>query len=413
MRAEPVHRAEAARRPGSSPRPRCSALIVGFAAQHTIANMVAGVQLAVSQPIRIGDRIELRGDRGPGHRHHPLLHLRRPRRRQLGRDPQPAAGRRHRPQPLDRRHAGLSAAPRSTLCSMTQRNRRRQRRRGGIGEQAAVRRRRRPRRWSRSPRSASPPGSSTSPPTRPRSPPASRSTRAATRPSTPPTAASSASIASDEARTPVSIKRIPRSLQLATVAIEDQRFYEHGGVDPEGDPARRGQGPRSRRSGRGRLDDHPAAGPQPLHLQPRAEPRTQDRRGEAGRSSTPKRHSQQEILGQYLNIASYGTIEGSTAVGVQAASQDLLLAAGLEAEPARRRRCSPACRRRPPNTTRSSTRRRRERGATRCCGKMAKLGYVSHDRGRGGRARAGSASTSPTATSTTASPTSSTTSRTS
>jgi small-conductance mechanosensitive channel len=33
------------------------AAIVGFAAQHTIANMVAGVQLAVSQPIRIGDRI--------------------------------------------------------------------------------------------------------------------------------------------------------------------------------------------------------------------------------------------------------------------------------------------------------------------------------------------------------------------
>lgn len=32
-------------------------LIVGFAAQHTIANMVAGIQLAVSQPFRIGDRI--------------------------------------------------------------------------------------------------------------------------------------------------------------------------------------------------------------------------------------------------------------------------------------------------------------------------------------------------------------------
>jgi small conductance mechanosensitive channel len=32
-------------------------LIVGFAAQHTIGNMVAGVQLAVSQPFRIGDRI--------------------------------------------------------------------------------------------------------------------------------------------------------------------------------------------------------------------------------------------------------------------------------------------------------------------------------------------------------------------
>jgi len=34
------------------------AAIVGFAAQHTIANMVAGVQLAISQPIKIGDRIE-------------------------------------------------------------------------------------------------------------------------------------------------------------------------------------------------------------------------------------------------------------------------------------------------------------------------------------------------------------------
>lgn len=34
------------------------AAIVGFAAQHTLGNMVAGVQLAVSQPIRIGDRVK-------------------------------------------------------------------------------------------------------------------------------------------------------------------------------------------------------------------------------------------------------------------------------------------------------------------------------------------------------------------
>jgi small-conductance mechanosensitive channel len=33
------------------------AAIIGFAAQHTIANMIAGVQLAVSQPIKIGDRV--------------------------------------------------------------------------------------------------------------------------------------------------------------------------------------------------------------------------------------------------------------------------------------------------------------------------------------------------------------------
>jgi small-conductance mechanosensitive channel len=32
--------------------------IVGFAAQHTIANMVAGIQIAIAQPFRIGDTIE-------------------------------------------------------------------------------------------------------------------------------------------------------------------------------------------------------------------------------------------------------------------------------------------------------------------------------------------------------------------
>lgn len=32
-------------------------LIVGFAAQHTIANLVAGVQIGVSQPFKIGDQI--------------------------------------------------------------------------------------------------------------------------------------------------------------------------------------------------------------------------------------------------------------------------------------------------------------------------------------------------------------------
>src|ERR1044072_6372004 len=33
-------------------------LIIGFAAQHTIGNLVAGVQLAVTQPVKIGDQVE-------------------------------------------------------------------------------------------------------------------------------------------------------------------------------------------------------------------------------------------------------------------------------------------------------------------------------------------------------------------
>ena len=39
-------------------------LIVGFAAQHTIGNLVAGVQIAVSQPFRIGDRITFEENEG-------------------------------------------------------------------------------------------------------------------------------------------------------------------------------------------------------------------------------------------------------------------------------------------------------------------------------------------------------------
>ncbi len=39
-------------------------LIVGFAAQHTIANLVAGVQIAVAQPFRIGDRISYEESEG-------------------------------------------------------------------------------------------------------------------------------------------------------------------------------------------------------------------------------------------------------------------------------------------------------------------------------------------------------------
>jgi penicillin-binding protein 1A len=127
-------------------------------------------------------------------------------------------------------------------------------------------------------------------------------------------------IASDEARAPVSIKRIPKSLQLATVAIEDKRFYEHGGLDYEG-------------IARAALKDLEAGeaveGGSTITQQLVrnlciANPQQNlERKIVEAKLATEyaKRHSRQEILGSYLNIASYGTIEGSTAVGVQAASR--------------------------------------------------------------------------------------------
>jgi small-conductance mechanosensitive channel len=38
--------------------------VVGFAAQRTLANVIAGIQIAVSQPIRIGDRLSFEGCEG-------------------------------------------------------------------------------------------------------------------------------------------------------------------------------------------------------------------------------------------------------------------------------------------------------------------------------------------------------------
>jgi len=127
-------------------------------------------------------------------------------------------------------------------------------------------------------------------------------------------------VASDEARAPVSIDRVPQSLRHATVAIEDQRFYEHGGIDPEG-------------IARAALEDLEAGKPveggstitqQLVRQLCIAHPaRTLERKIVEAKLAIEyaDRHSKREILGQYLNTASYGTVEGSTVVGVGAAAR--------------------------------------------------------------------------------------------
>ena len=41
-----------------------SGIIVGFAAQGTLGNAIAGLTISIAQPIRLGDDVELRGERG-------------------------------------------------------------------------------------------------------------------------------------------------------------------------------------------------------------------------------------------------------------------------------------------------------------------------------------------------------------
>ena len=40
------------------------AIVVGFAAQRTLSNVIAGLLIALSQPLRIGDRVEVDGHEG-------------------------------------------------------------------------------------------------------------------------------------------------------------------------------------------------------------------------------------------------------------------------------------------------------------------------------------------------------------
>jgi penicillin-binding protein 1A len=127
-------------------------------------------------------------------------------------------------------------------------------------------------------------------------------------------------IDSDEARAPVSIERIPKQLQLATVSIEDQRFYEHGGIDPEG-IARAAL----KNLEAGKTVEGGSTITQQLvrNLCIHNPKRDLERKIIEAKLAIEyaQRHSRVEILDQYLNTASYGTVEGATAIGVQAASK--------------------------------------------------------------------------------------------
>ena len=127
-------------------------------------------------------------------------------------------------------------------------------------------------------------------------------------------------IRSDQARTPVSMKRIPQDLQDATVAIEDERFYEHDGVDFEGI---------TRAAFENISAGEVKQGGSTITMQLVRNTYIEDPERDIERKikeaklaeELEDKLSKEEILEQYLNSASYGTVLGRTAVGVEAAAQ--------------------------------------------------------------------------------------------
>ncbi|HWK27991.1 MAG TPA: transglycosylase domain-containing protein [Solirubrobacter sp.] len=188
-------------------------------------------------------------------------------------------------------------------------------------------------------------------------------------------------IQADDLSQPVASNQLPKVLKEATVAIEDERFYKHTGVDYEG----------IIRAAVKNLTEHRTAqGGSTLTMQLVRNLYTGDttREGIEGikrkireaklARDLEKKYSKEWVLGKYLNTAPYGTVGGQSAIGAKAAAriyfdkpvQDLTLreAAMLAGMPQAPSVYSPSG-----NPT--ATKRRRNEVLR----KMADLGYITRE----------------------------------
>lgn len=127
---------------------------------------------------------------------------------------------------------------------------------------------------------------------------------------------------SDQLRIPVSLEEVPKDLRNATIAIEDERFYSHDGIDVQG-----GIRALVRNLEEGGITEGASTITMQLMRNTyMANPdRSVERKIVEARMALEfeTEHSKNEILRAYLNSAPYGTNGGRTAIGVQAASRVL------------------------------------------------------------------------------------------
>jgi penicillin-binding protein 1A len=127
-------------------------------------------------------------------------------------------------------------------------------------------------------------------------------------------------VQSDEIRTPIPWADMPEDLRNATVAIEDENFYEHGGVD-FGAIVRAGV--KNLESGKNLQGGSTITQQLVRALYIKDPERNIERKIREAKlaSELEDEHSKKWILENYLNDVPYGTVGGRTAIGVEAAAE--------------------------------------------------------------------------------------------
>jgi penicillin-binding protein 1A len=127
-------------------------------------------------------------------------------------------------------------------------------------------------------------------------------------------------VQSDTIRVPIAWRKMPLLARQATVAIEDRRFYRHGGVDIPGI---------IRAAMKNVLSGHTIQGGstitqqlvRALYIQnPKRDIQRKIREAKLA-SELEQIHSKQWVLWQYLNDVPYGTVGGQSAIGIEAAAE--------------------------------------------------------------------------------------------
>src|SRR3712207_4624213 len=127
-------------------------------------------------------------------------------------------------------------------------------------------------------------------------------------------------VQSDEIRTPVSWSDMPKNLRNAAVAIEDENFWRHQGVDYA---AIVRAGVSNLSSGKTVQGGSTITQQLARALYIKDAQRSFERKIREAKlaSELEKRRSKRWILREYLNSVPFGTINGRTAIGIEAAAQ--------------------------------------------------------------------------------------------